>query len=265
VWFSHALLLAVAVLACPLLGCAIARNDSSLPGDRGITRDQLLIYSDFELPRQHRLLDELTAQRRDLADKLQLPMSDEPIHVYLFDTSKRYRAFIRKHFPDFPDRRAFFVETDTRLAVYAHWGDRIAEDLRHEVAHGYLHAAVPNLPLCLDEGLAEYFETPRGRNGVNRPHVELLVRRCAANEWTPDLRRLEQLSSVDEMTQEDYAESWAWVHFLLETAPHRRELLCNHLARLRMTSAAPELWPIIQQADPNANRALVAHLLSLSQ
>ncbi len=49
----------------------------------------------------------------------------------------------RANIPSFPARRAFFVETDTRLAVYAYWGDRIAEDLRHEVAHGYLHACVP--------------------------------------------------------------------------------------------------------------------------
>ena len=78
------------------------------------------------------------------------------------------RSFFRDRYPDFPKRRAFFVETDTQLAVYAQWGDRVAEDLRHEVAHGYLHAIVPSIPLWLDEGLAEYFEVPRGQNGLNR-------------------------------------------------------------------------------------------------
>ena len=73
--------------------------------------------------------------------------------------------YLTRNFPSVPSRRAFFLETDTRLAVYAHWSDRVAEDLRHEVAHGYLHSVVPGLPLWLDEGLAEYFEVPRGQNG----------------------------------------------------------------------------------------------------
>ena len=69
----------------------------------------------------------------------------------------------------------------------------MAEDLRHEVAHGYLHAVVPNLPLWLDEGLAEYFEVPRGLDGVNRPHVDRACRRAWPTTGGPNLARLEQL------------------------------------------------------------------------
>ena len=93
-----------------------------------------------------------------------------------------------------PTRRAFFVESDTRLAVYAHWSDRVGEDLRHEVAHGYLHSMVPGLPLWLDEGLAEYFEVPRGNNGLNRPHLELLSDMMQYNGWQPNLERLAALT-----------------------------------------------------------------------
>ena len=56
-----------------------------------------------------------------------------------------------KEFPDFPQRRAIFVETDAQLAVYAHWGPHVAEDLRHETAHGYLHSSTSHLPVWLDE------------------------------------------------------------------------------------------------------------------
>ena len=72
-----------------------------------------------------------------------LPRSDEPIHVYLFENPERFQGFMRLHYPKFPDRRAFFVKTDTQLTVYAQWGDRMAEDLRHEVTHAYVHAAAP--------------------------------------------------------------------------------------------------------------------------
>ena len=64
-------------------------------------------------------------------------------------------------------RRAFFVETDTQLSVYAQWGDRVAEDLRHEVTHGYLHAVVPNVPLWIDEGLAEFLRGSARSTGAS--------------------------------------------------------------------------------------------------
>ena len=99
---------------------------------------------------------------------------------------------MRLHHPEFPDRRAFFVETDARLSVYAQWGDRMAEDLRHEVTHGYLHSVVPNVPLWLDEGIAKFYEVPRGQRGLNRPLLDRLLARIEREHWQPDLRRLEQ-------------------------------------------------------------------------
>src|SRR5688572_15486014 len=72
------------------------------------------------------------ALRGDMSTKFALPVSDEPIHVYLFDSPARYQTFMALHHPELPSRRAFFFESDTRLEVYAHWGDRVAEDLRHE-------------------------------------------------------------------------------------------------------------------------------------
>ena len=108
--------------------------------------------------------------------------------MYLFPTAERFESFMHVRYPDLPLRRAFFVESDTRLMVYAYWGDRVAEDLRHEVAHGYLHGVVPRLPLWLDEGLAEYFEVPPGMAGLNRPHVELLAD-AATHDWRPNLPR----------------------------------------------------------------------------
>lgn len=251
---------------CVLLagGCALTRNPAPVTDSGEIVRDQLVIHSDFNLPRHHRLLEELTAQRGDIVKLLDLPVSDEPIHVYLFESPLVYESFIQKRFPQLPKRRAFFVETDTSLSVYAHWGDRMAEDLRHEVAHGYLHAVVPNLPLWLDEGLAEYFEVPRGWRGLNQPHVEMLVDELRRGQWKPDLARLEQFQSAGDMTQRDYAESWAWAHLLLETTAPRRELLTNHLARLRMAGTAPPLSQLLAAVEPSPVEALTAHLMVLA-
>ncbi len=250
--------------ALPLLaGCTMSREAVSLPSDDSLVRDQLVIFSDFQLPKHHRLVEELVARRHDLVDRLRLPVSDEPIHVYLFDSPKRYQSFMTEHFPQFPDRRAFFVESDTRLTIYAYWGDRVAEDLRHEVTHGYLHTMVPYLPLWIDEGLAENFEVPRGQHGMNRPHVEMLVGDMEQQQWAPDMQRLEQIQIPANLNQRDYAEAWAWMHWLLETTPERRELLQNHLARMRITGSAPPLSEVIHSVEPFYKRRLAEHLMSL--
>jgi hypothetical protein len=262
------------VCACALLawtalslgGCITLDSQpalTALPDRHEVVLDQLVVYSNFELPGQHRLLQELNAQRADLSSKLALPISDEPIHVYLFADSEQFSKFISRQYPDFPHRRAFFVESDTRLAVYAQWGDRIAEDLRHEVAHGYLHAVVQGLPLWLDEGLAEYFETARGTHGINPPHVGELVSLARQGRWAPKLRRLEALRSPSEMSQAEYAEAWLWVHWLLETEPQRRQLLQVYLADLRRDPGIPPLSVRLRQAGGNPDAMLVEHLRSL--
>ena len=233
-------------------------------GDNSIVLDQLVVYSDSPLPQHHRLLDELLANRSILATKLALKQSDEPIHVYLFQTAEQFKSFMRVHYPAFPERRAFFVETDTRLTVYAHWGDHVAEDLRHEVAHGYLHSTVPHLPLWLDEGLAEYFEVPQGHHGLNRPHLQELTA-ALAEGWRPDLRRLENLHSAADMTQMDYAESWAWMHFLLETTPERQKFLQTYLQALDKADAAEPLSNQLRRVHLDYEKQLVDYLNQIGQ
>lgn len=253
----------VLALLCAI-GCASWRRTSTVPDNNQVVLDQLVIYSNFNLPRQHRLLEELRAERGLVSTKLALPVSDEPIHVYLFKTAEEFKAHSRAHFPDVSDRRAFFVESDTRLMVYAYWGDRVAEDLRHEVAHGYLHAVIRNLPLWLDEGLAEYFEVPRGDRGLNKPHVNMLVGSAGLN-WKPDLRRLEQLRSAGGMTQMDYAESWAWVHWLLETTPERQAFLRDYLRRMREAGEIEPLSVALRQLQLDYDKQLGDYVASLAK
>ncbi len=242
-------------------GCVpLATTRLTLPAGQTVVRDQLVIHSDFRLAASHRLLEELAARRIDLKNRLGIPVSDEPIHVYLFEDANRFEAFVRLYYPEFSSRRAYFLETDTRLQVYAQWGDRVAEDLRHEVTHGYLHSVVPNLPLWLDEGLAEYFEVPRGSRGLNRPHLAELVGRLQLGQWEPDLKRLEALDRPFDMTQHDYAEAWAWTHFLLEGDPDYGRLLHEYLVALRRHGLADPLSERLGRrlADPEA--ALVEHI-----
>jgi hypothetical protein len=246
-------------------GCASLRTSRpELPSRNSFHFDQLVIHSNFDLPKQHRLLEEVEALRWDIIAKLGLTASDEPIHVYLFENAEQFKAFIHSRFPDFPDRRAFFIESETRLSVYAQWGEHVAVDLRHEVTHGYLHSMVQNLPLWLDEGLAEYFEVPRGTHGYHRVNIDDLLANLQAGRWRPDIHRLEALKSVSEMSRTEYAESWAWVHLLLETEPARRDLLRGYLAVLRRDAASEPLSYRLRQANLDNPQLLLDHVHALA-
>ena len=140
----------------------------------------------------------------------------------------------------------------------------MAEDLRHEVTHAYLHSVVPQLPLWLDEGLAEYFEVPRGYEGLNRPHLERLADKFERGRSQPDLARLEQFRSSFDMTQDDYAESWAWAHFLLHSRLEHRELLQAYLRELRRDGFAEPLSPRLDRMLGEPEAAFIEYVRQLA-
>jgi hypothetical protein len=236
-----------------------------LPDAHQVPAGQLVFYSDFDLPADHRLVRELTAERDDVSRTLGLACSNEPIAVYLFRDAERYEEFLKCKFPNVPSRRAFFLETDTRLAVYAHWNDRVAEDLRHEVAHGYMHSVVPKMPLWLDEGLAEYFEVPHGLQGLNRPHVDLLSDMAQHEHWRPNLPRLEKLTEAAQMDQRDYAESWAWVYFFLNSPLERRQILTSYLADLKTRGAGEPMSVRLAALNTDPGEPMAKYLATLKR
>ena len=286
---SHHLLARAAIaacLACTAVGCARlalgpALTAATLPGQAAVPwasatdlprraevqTGQLVIHADFPLAEQHRIVRDLENLRADVSQSLDMPISDEPVHLYLFENPQRYETFVARQFPTFPARRAFFVETDTTLAVFAAWQDRIAEDLRHETTHGYVHAVVPTIPLWLDEGIAEYFEVPRAEGGVHRGHVAHLSGRILEGTWRPDLDRMEALASAGELSQDHYAEAWCWVHWFLRTTPERRRLLQDQLAAIRRDSSTPPLSVALRHAPgtpADLAAALRGHVESLA-
>jgi hypothetical protein len=255
-----------ALLLLPLLtSCRGVPQRAPLPAAHELRVGQLVFHTDFELSPDHRLVRELVDERDYIGSTLGLPSTNEPIEVYLFRDADRYREYLFRTFPTVPTRRAFFMETDTQLAVYAHWSDRVAEDLRHEVAHGYLHAVMPGLPLWVDEGLAEYFEVPRGLNGLNQFHVDLLSDMAEHTGWRPDLKRLETLTDAAQLQQRDYAESWSWVYFMLHSPPERRAILTDYLADLRARGAVEPLSVRLAALNAEPERPLAQYLATLKR
>ncbi|MBN2578883.1 MAG: DUF1570 domain-containing protein [Pirellulales bacterium] len=245
-------------------GCAAPwASRLTLPDRYTLVHDPLEIHSDFHLIAHHRLVDDLISLRTDLSRRLEIPDSQEPIHVYLFENPERFQGFMKLYHPEFPERRAFFVETDVKLSVYAQWGDRVSEDLRHELTHAYLHAIVPNLPLWLDEGLAEFHEVPRRELGLNHAHLCRLKELQEREHWQPDLDRLEKLDPDREMSQDDYAEAWGWTYFLLLGQPEHATLLRGYLHDLQRHATAAPFSIRLRSLTPEPEKALAEFLREL--
>jgi hypothetical protein len=246
---------------------AAAFTPANLPSKNTLRTSQYFFYSDLELKADNALFAELGDLRDQVVKELQLPQSNTIIQVYLFEDRDHYDRFMKVRYPDLPKRRAFFIAQPRtvgggdELLVYTFWGDKMRQDLRHELTHALLHSVLKDVPLWLDEGLAEYFELPPGSNGLNPQHLEQLRK----GAFTPDLARLEQMTQVAQMTPAEYREAWAWVHLMLRGPSEGKIALLAYLQQLRSTATPGPLQPRLTAAVPGLTDALDMHLGQLSR
>ncbi len=248
-----------------VIGCQALQRPApiALPTRRALENEHLLVRSDVKLPKNHRLLRDLDGLRDEIAETLQLPVQKQPVTVYLFSDEVRYAQYLHVRYPNLPPRRAYFVGTAKELAVYTFWGEKIQEDLRHEYTHGVLHASLQDVPLWLDEGLAEYFEVASRPAGLNREYASRVASDFAKG-WHPNLERLESLQAVGDMQKADYLESWAWVHFLLHHSDDSREVLLSYVRELQTNGKPGYLSTRLRATIPHADERFAAHAASLS-
>jgi hypothetical protein len=258
--------LLMALCMMPQQGCFMSHAAmTSLPKKYEVESDDVIVRSDLKITADNELITELKQIRRDLKALLELPPPHRPVVIHLFGDEDRYRQYMQARHPNLPPRRAFFIGSPTELGVYAHWSPHVGEDLRHEYTHGVLHSCLRTVPLWLDEGLAEYFETAPVTS--NRIHVEHTQRLALAlkNGWRPDLARLEKIEDVGQMGQADYQEAWAWIHFLLHDAPAGHELLVDYCRALRRSDKPPRFRDQLAAAFPDAESRLASYIaLSLT-
>jgi hypothetical protein len=226
-----------------------------------------MFISDFKVKEDLPLFSELAGLRDQVYRELQLPSSERPVLVYLFEDRERYEAYMQARYPELPRRRAFFVAQPRAmggedLLVFTYWGDRIQQDLRHELTHALLHSVLKEVPLWLDEGLAEYFELPAENQGVNESHLSY-IRRSTVEPFRPSLNRLETLDQVKDMTPAEYRESWAWVHYFLRGNANARVALLAYLQLMRTSAQAGQLRPRLAQVIDSPEDELKRHIAGL--
>jgi hypothetical protein len=220
-----------------------------------------IVSTNFAIASDAPAIRSLQALERDVEATLgvRVRADEPPIEVKILSDRQAFMHFLRFYYPELPPRRAFFLAEGSRRVVYTYLGARLEEDLRHEATHALLNVAIGDLPLWLDEGLAEYFEGPGSRQGLNAEHLGRLPQDLASG-WKPDLARLEALRSVGQMAPRDYRESWAWVHYLLTGSSPGRALLLAYLADLHALSDAQPLSERLRAVDGQPTALLLAHL-----
>lgn len=244
-------------------GCQAVDRPIALPVRFSVPGDQLLVLSDFKLQKDHELIRELNGLREQVTNILDLPVKRDPIVVYLFNNETEYRRYMNATYPRLPPRSAYFIGTATELAVFTHWGHNVREDLRHEYTHGLLHAGLKRVPVWLDEGLAEYFEVAGPKpGGLNHDYAQHLTE-AVASGWRPDMKRLENLDDSAQMKRAEYQESWAWVHFLLNSTPEAKAALVSYLAQLRTNPHPETISHRLRTVLPEYDSRFVSYLSQL--
>lgn len=213
----------------------------------------------FPLEQYDPLIAELPGLQQELVRVLGIVPPREPIQIYLFSTADEHRAYIDKHYPHVPYRRALYIKENGRTGVYAYRHEELDVDLRHECTHALLHASLPFVPLWLDEGLAEYFEVAPSERAFDHPHFDALVWNMRLG-MVRSVASLEQLTDLSEMGAYEYRYSWAWVHFMLHGPKAAHDVLVGYLADIRRGAVPPGTFSErLERAVPSSTEKMVQH------
>lgn len=219
---------------------------------------QFSIHADFPLAPHYGLLQGLPQLQTQLVEMLGIQPSHELIYVFLFNKRSTYQAYLREYFPEAPSRKALFIKARGPGMVFAWRGEDFETDLRHECTHALLNAALPVVPLWLDEGLAEYFEVPANQRRDGNPHQRSIAWSVRLGQ-TPRLEELEALSDLKQMGRTEYRNAWAWTHFLLHGPPQAREVLHRYLGDIQALTPPDQLSRRLRHRMPEMERDFADH------
>jgi len=222
---------------------------------------EVVCRADFKLDGHLGLLKQLGPLQSELQRILAVPPAREPIHLYLFERKDTYKNFLKHHFPSVPYRRAVYFKARGPGIVMAYAHDGLATDVRHEGTHALLHAALPMVPLWLDEGLAEYFEVAPDRRAFNNSHLTS-VRWAARFGIVPKMDKLEKLEGIGDMDSSDYRHAWAWVHFMFHGSREAHAELVRYLDDIHNAVPPGKLSDRLRRRIPDLESRFVEHFRS---
>jgi hypothetical protein len=215
-------------------------------------------HSDKPLDDIDAIIAEIKSLPNQLASTIHVKPNAELIHVVVMNSEEKFQRYIRHYFPTAPIRRALFIKDRGPGIVFTHRHAEMLIDLRHECTHALLQDQLPNLPLWMDEGIAEYFEVSNSQNYCNRTHLES-IRWQTRLGYVPSITDLGRLDDVGHMAADDYRDSWAWIHFLMHHSEASKSALIEYLHDLQRGATAGVFAHRLQRAVPNWRDAFINH------
>lgn len=216
-------------------------------------------HADFSLDDFKGLVKELSYLQTDMQASLGIELPEEKIHLFLFEKKATYQAYLKRYFPTVPSRPALYIKDRQRPGMlFACQGVDFEVDVRHEATHAILHANLRDVPLWVDEGLAEYYEMPRDKRSDGNPHLQTIRQLLRQNEL-PRLDELESLRDISEMRREHYRDAWAWMHFCLHGSREAYTELVNLLKDAKKEEDLTPLSLRLRSRIPDLEAKLVRH------
>ncbi|MDR1957807.1 MAG: DUF1570 domain-containing protein [Planctomycetaceae bacterium] len=219
------------------------------------------ICANFSLNGVDSILGEIERLERDLKNFLALPRRNELIEIFLFESEASYLNFLKNEFPTAPcDRRALFIKQKGMSGiVIMQLTKEIDDDIRHEMTHALLHACYSDIPLWLDEGLAEYFELSPEKRANEKPYIKKAMNNFIFVKTAPSIKRLENIQEIFAFGIKEYQESWAWVHFLIHRSSKTHQLLAGYLATVGSGKSVDSFEKYLSRTVPDYKSQYVDH------
>lgn len=220
-------------------------------------------FSEFPLEDLQDLIQDLADLQDDLETSLGVQCQPQSIHVYLFNSKRSYEQYVRAREPAGVNRRALYLparNAGDASQVFAYRNRELEIDVRHELTHALLHTALPDLPIWIDEGIAEYFEVPAAERAKSHVHHTEIKNAITWYRWKPAIEKLESKRKLRDMDGQDYRDSWAIVHYILNGPPEAREALRQYFVEIRSSASPTPLSQHLRKRIPNLDQAILEHL-----
>jgi hypothetical protein len=199
-------------------GCKSISNSTAIPSFYRYDRDGLVFHTDHAI--NSGLINEMIDFKKSLAQFFETESPPE-IEIFLFSDREHLSDYVQQWRPHYPNRRALYVRKGNTHRIYAYQDKEIEKDIRHEMTHVFVQQSSSEVPLWLDEGMAEYFEACHVEGQINSVHLEHLKAVAANESWKPDFERLQKSEDPYQFTQLNYAEAWLWVHWMMSKQDHQ--------------------------------------------
>jgi hypothetical protein len=211
-----------------LVGCA---PSLALAGERIVQTTHYRIHSDLDRELTDDLARRMEAMYDQYARRFAAFVSDaraEPFEVYLFEKRDDYARFTSERFPN---TGGVFIPRRKLLAAFleGQGRDGIRRTLQHEAFHQFAFGAIgPELPIWLNEGLAQIFEDGLWTGsqfmiGQVSPRRVRQLRQDMRDRRLTDFKRFLTMSEEDwsqnlrdgAVAGTQYNQAWAMAHFLI--------------------------------------------------